>query len=164
MFGFVLGTACLIGLVWVVRGPRRLGSRYGWDSRRARDEGERRGFGGRAFVRWLFERLDTTPGQERVIRAAVDDLMDGAHAARRDLDDSRKDVARALRADSFDAEAMGEAFSKHDSALGALRRTAVQSLARIHEALDERQRQRLAELIESGRGRSWHGPYRSHVR
>lgn len=163
MFGFLLGTACLVGLIWVLRGPGHFGGCRRWDSHRYRDHDERRGFGGRAFQRWLFERLDTTPGQERVIRAAVDDLVDSAHAARRELDASRKDVARAMRGESFDAEAMGEAFAKHDAAMAALRRTAVESLGRAHESLDERQRQRLAELIESGIGRRWQGPYRTYA-
>ena len=163
MFGFLLGTACLVGLIWVLKGPRRHGACGAFGGRGFRDHDQQRGFGGRAFQRWLFERLDTTPGQERVIRAAVDDLIDQAHAARREVDASRKDVARAMRGDAFDAEAMGEAFAKHDSAMDGLRKAAVESLARTHEALDEGQRQRLAELIESGRGRRWHGPYRSHA-
>lgn len=164
MFGFLLGTACLVGLVWVLRGPhQQRGECRRWGAHRSGDWEDRRGFGGRAFLRWLFERLDTTPGQERVIRAAVDDLIDGAHAARRELEASRKDVARAVRAESFDAEAMGEAFAKHDAAISALRKTAVESLAKAHETLDDRQRARLAELIESGLGRRWHGPYRTYA-
>jgi len=161
MFGFVLGTACLVGLIWVLRGPGRHGGCSRWGSPRDREHEGRRGFGGRVFMRWLFERLDTTPGQERVIRAAADDLTDSVHAARREVEASRSDVARALRSDSFDAEAMGEAFAKHDAALAALRRAAVESLSRAHEVLDEGQRKRLAELVESGMGRRWHGPYRS---
>ncbi|MBI3200616.1 MAG: periplasmic heavy metal sensor [Polyangiaceae bacterium] len=162
MFGFLLGTACLVGLIWVVKGPRHHACRR-WDSRHFGEGDPGRGWGGRALQRWLFERLDTTPGQERVMRSAMDDLTDGLHSARRELQDSRKDLARALRADSFDAEALGEVFAKHDAALAALRRTAVESLSRTHEVLDERQRQRLADLIESERGRRWHGPYRSHA-
>jgi hypothetical protein len=66
-----------------------------------------------------------------------------------------------MRSESFDAESLGEAFAKHDSALSTLRNAVVEGLAKIHEALDEKQRARLAELIESGMGRRWHGPYRS---
>ena len=161
MFGFLLGTACLVGLIWVVKGPRHPACGR-WGSPHFRDHDERRSFGARAFSRRLFERLDTTPGQERVLRAALDDLMDGLHAARRDLEDSRKDLARALRAEAFDAEAMGEVFARHDAALAALRRTAMDGLGRTHEVLDDKQRQRLADLIESERGRRWHGPYRTH--
>ncbi|MBK7584025.1 MAG: periplasmic heavy metal sensor [Myxococcales bacterium] len=161
MFGFLMGTACLVGLVWVIRGGRALGG-CGPRSHRFRDHDGRSGHGARAFSRWLFERLDTTPGQERVIRSAIDDLVDQGHAAKRELEESRKDVARAMRADSFDAEAMGEAFAKHDVVLSSMRKAAVESLARTHEALDERQRQRLAEMIDAGIGRRWRGPYRSY--
>lgn len=165
MFGFLMGTACLVGLFWVLKGPRHFGHGcHGFGSRSGHERFDgRRGFGGRAFLHWLFERLDTTPGQERVIRAAADDLFDRVWAARREVDDSRKDVARAVRAESFDAEAMGEAFAKHDSAMAELRKALIDGLAKAHEALDERQRQRLAELIESGLGRRWHGPYRTHA-
>ena len=68
-----------------------------------------------------------------------------------------------MRADSFDAESLGEAFAKHDTAISTLRDAGVEGLAKIHEALDEKQRARLAELIESGMGRRWHGPYRSAI-
>lgn len=112
-------------------------------------------------MRWLYERLDTTPGQERVMRAAMDDFIDQAHVARREAEASRSYVARAMRSESFDAEALGEAFAKHDSALSTLRKAAVEGLGKVHEALDDRQRARLAELVESGIGRRWHGPYRS---
>jgi Spy/CpxP family protein refolding chaperone len=164
MFGFLLGTACLVGLFWVIRGPRGHHC-HGGRSERGRHwhhEGEGRGgFGRGAFMRWLYERLDTTPGQERVMRAVMDDFVDQAHSARREVEASRSDVARALRSESFDAEALGEAFAKHDSALSGLRNAAVEGLGKVHEALDDRQRARLAELIEAGMGRRWRGPYRS---
>jgi uncharacterized membrane protein len=169
MFGLLLGTACLVGLVWVLRGGRRndpcSGGRFERDWRGGHDFGWRergpRGFGRGMFLRWIFERLDTTPGQERVIRSAVDDFFDHAKGARRDVEATRSDVARAMAAESFDAEAMGEAFVKHDGALDDVRKAFVEALAKVHEVLDERQRARLSELIESGLGRRFHGPYRS---
>lgn len=167
MFGFILGTACLIGLFWVVRGGRRYGGHCGRGGRRWRDEevhegrSGRWGFGRRAVMRWLFERLDTTPGQERVIRDAVDGFVDQAIGARREVESSRADVARAMRGEAFDAESMGEAFGKHDNSMSDLRKAAMESLAKVHEVLDDRQRARLAELIEAGFARRWQGPYRS---
>jgi hypothetical protein len=168
MFGFLIGTACLIGLFCTLKRGRRFGGHCGhrgWhgESRGDSRYDERGGFGRSTLMRWLFERLDTTPGQERVMRTAVDDFIERARAARREVEDSRRDVARAMRSESFDAEALGEAFAKHDSALGTLRNAGVEGLAKIHEALDEKQRARLAELIESGMGRRWHGPYRSVI-
>jgi hypothetical protein len=171
MFGFILGTACLVGLFWVIRGGRRFGGHCGggWHGRRHggrhdwHDEvhSGRWGFGRRAILRWLFERLDTTPGQERVIRDAVENFVDSAIGARREVESSRADVARAMRAESFDAESMGEAFGKHDNVLSDLRKSAVEQLAKVHEILDDKQRARLAELIEQGFARRWQGPYRS---
>jgi len=169
MFGFLIGTACLIGLIWTLKRGHRFGGgcghrswhRGGWHGE-SRHEG-RGGFGRNAFLRWVYEHLDTTPGQERVMKSAVDDFMERARAARRDVEDSRRDVARAMKSESFDAESLGEAFAKHDSAITALRNAGVEGLAKIHEALDEKQRARLAELIESGIGRRWHGPYRSAI-
>jgi uncharacterized membrane protein len=171
MFGFILGTACLIGLFWVVRGGRRFGGHScgGWHGHRhggrhdAHDEvhSGRWGFGRRAIMRWLFERLDTTPGQERVIRDAVENFVDSVMGARREVESSRADVARAMRSESFDAESMGEAFGKHDNVLSDLRKNAVEQLAKVHEVLDDKQRARLAELIEQGFARRWQGPYRS---
>ncbi len=60
---------------------------------------------------------------------------------------------------------------KHDTTLSETRRAAVESLRKIHEALTEKQREQVAELIEKGppfgggfrgRGGRWGaGPYRS---
>jgi hypothetical protein len=173
MFGFILGTACLVGLIWVIKGGRRFGrgghcgSGRSWQRHDSwHDEAHgghpgRWGFGRRAVMRWLFERLDTTPGQERVIRDAVENFVDSAIGARREVESSRADLARAMRAESFDAESMGEAFGKHDNVLSDLRKSAVEQLAKVHEVLDDKQRARLAELIEQGSARRWQGPYRS---
>jgi len=165
MFGFIFGTACLVGLFYVVRGGRCGGRRWrghdSWHDGERESHSGRWGFGRRAVMRWLFERLDTTPGQERVIRDAVEGFIDQAMGARREVDSSRADVARAMRGDSFDAESMGEAWGKHDDALSDLRKASIESLAKVHEVLDDRQRARLAELIEAGFTRRWHGPYRS---
>lgn len=161
MFGFLLGTACLLGLVWVLRGGRRHGRCWSAERDFLPGGGDRRHFGRGMFLRWLFERLDTTPGQERVIRDAVDDFIDRAWRAKSDVEQSRGDVARAVGRDALDEAALGEVFAKHDGALSDVRQAFVGALAKIHEVLDERQRTRLAELIEAGVGRRWHGPYRS---
>ena len=113
------------------------------------------------FLRWLFERLDTTPGQERVIRDAVDDFVDHAWKAKSDLEATRGDVARAVGRDALDEGVLGEVFAKHDGSLSDVRQAFVATLGKIHEVLDERQRARLSELVEAGVGRPWYGPYRS---
>jgi hypothetical protein len=161
MFGFMIGIASLFGLIWVLRGGGggcgRGFSGRGW--------GRRRGWG-RGFGRWgmldgLFERLDVSSAQEKDIRAAIGELFDAGRDFRREVFDSRSDVARAFKADAFDATLMGEVFARHDDSLDKLRKAAVGSLAKIHAVLDDKQRERLASFFESGARGSWGGgPYR----
>jgi len=66
MFGFIVGAACLFGLVRVLRHARH--GHFGHHGPFGRFRG---GFGPRMMLRGLFERLDTTPGQEKVIAAAI---------------------------------------------------------------------------------------------
>ena len=91
MFGFLFGALCLGGMVYVLRRPYAFAhgggwhrgwhgdGRHGW--REGRDDagwgggGPRRGFGmpGRArmMLRWVYERLGTSPGQETVLADAA---------------------------------------------------------------------------------------------
>src|SRR5690242_15134806 len=92
MLGFLIGTVCLVALVKVVRHGRCGGWRYahgcgygggydsgcgGWHDRghghghgRWGGGWSRGGFGPGFMLRGLFARLETTPGQEKVIRDA----------------------------------------------------------------------------------------------
>lgn len=106
---------------------------------------------------WLATRLDASPEQSRVIRNEVDGFMDSTKELRRELRLSRDDIGRAMRGDSFDEEVMGETFGRQDDRIREIREALVGALARIHDVLDERQRRRLAELLETGPGA---GPYR----
>jgi hypothetical protein len=200
MIGFLIGAACLIGLVKVLRAGRGWGWRRGAFGRGAcgggwsgyggsgscgsgwrghhghhghDSYGERHGgsWGPRIFLRSLFERLDTSPGQEKVILSAVEDLFSKRRALREELEKSRADAARAVSGVVFDDTAMGAAFTRQDALLAELRDALSSSLKAIHEALDERQRKTLGDLIERGffRGGWGHhdhedrhgGPYRS---
>ena len=179
MCGFLIGTACLIGLlVTLARG--RAGS-CGWGggggcsswSRRSRwSEGheggpysDHGGGGGRWFLRGLFERLDTSPGQEKVILDAVNEVRVAGASARGEINKTRGDVAKAVRAASFDETVIGETFARHDSEMEAMRKALVGAMAKIHAVLDEKQRERLAEIIESGRPffGGFGGPYRRYA-
>jgi hypothetical protein len=118
------------------------------------------------MLRALFERLDASPAQEKVIAAAFEELRDSASKAREEIKGTRRDVARAVRGPSFDETVVGEVFARHDATLEELRKSAIGAVAKVHEALDERQRERLADLIESGPGfgfgrRGYGGPYRA---
>lgn len=173
MFGFVIGIACLWGLVRVVRGGRRgcgpFGMRRGFGhacsaGRRGRHDWDDEPWEGggrrsRFFLRGLFTRLDTTPGQEKEIQAAIDEVMDAGRALKNDVKDSRREVAGAFRGDDFDEELMASLLTRHDERIDELRRAMVSGLARIHATLDPDQRKHLARMLERGPG--WGGgPYR----
>jgi hypothetical protein len=153
MFGFFMGTACLVGLFYVLRGGRggcHGGGRWGGGGRHW---GRRGGPGG--VLRFLFEALDTSPGQEKEIRSAADEFFDQARSMRRDVREWRADVAKAVSGEFFDETTMGELFARQDDGLDKLRRSVVGGLARVHAVLDENQRKRLAELVERGPYRAW---------
>jgi hypothetical protein len=166
MLGFLFGTACLIGLFKVARGGchgYRGGGRCGsgfdgsfgdrsWGPPwRHRSHGGR-GFGPRFFLRSIFERLETTPGQEKVILQAADELRDAFGKARGDLRDTRSDFARIFRGDVVDEATLSDIFVKHDTVISETRRTAVEAVRKAHEALTEEQRSQVADFIERGRG------------
>lgn len=176
MLGFVIGTACLVGLVKVLRGRRcghggyggyghRRWGGHGCGGRGCDDGWGRRGRydddGGRSyddgapiFLRGIFERLGTTPGQERVIRDAVDELKQAAKKIADERRQTVRDVADAVRGADFSTEKMGDAFARLDGAVETLRTAAFSALAKVHDALDEPQRRKLADLIQRAGGPS----------
>jgi len=153
MLGFVIGTACLIGLIATVRRGRRF-RHFG-----------RMGGGPRFYLRRLFGWLGTSTAQEKVIVSAADELRSSFEEARGQLFATRTELADALRKPSFDAGALEEVFSRHDQALQRLREVATSAFARVHDALDEKQRIALAGVLENGMSRGYRGrsPYRGAV-
>jgi hypothetical protein len=106
---------------------------------------------GRGFVvRRLSEALDATPAQEKVIRAAADEFHQTASKLRGEGKRTRADLASAFRKSSFDEVMLGELYARHDRSLEEVRKAFVGMGARIHDALDEGQRERLATIIEEG--------------
>jgi Spy/CpxP family protein refolding chaperone len=154
MFGFLFGTACLLGLTATFAGRHHGQHRCGGQSR-----GFRHGRG-RFLLNRLLDRLDTTPGQEKVIREAVDTLLDEAHDAKRDFRGTRADVAQVVRAETLDRAAVEAIFDRHDTVIDRVRHTALDAFAKVHETLDQRQRKILAEIIESGPFGRGYGPFR----
>jgi hypothetical protein len=168
MLGFLFGTACLIGLFKVARGGchgYRGGGRWGeggygdhsWGPPwRHRGHGGR-GFGPRFFLRSIFERLETTPGQEKVVMQAADEIRDAFGKAKSNLRETRSDFARIFRGDVVDEASLSDIFVKHDTVISETRRSAVEAVRKAHEALTEEQRSRVADFIERGRGREGWG-------
>jgi uncharacterized membrane protein len=183
MLGFIIGTACLIGLVKVLR-RGACGGGYGYGGgggcggggwgRRGFRGGHHEGWGGGGgWSRWgggfggpgmilrgILEHLDATQDQEKVIVAAFHEVRDEARKHREELHKSRADIAKAMRSPGFDEVLLGELFARHDQTLEAMRRTVTGALAKVHNALDEKQRVRLAELIEEGPRAFRYGPPR----
>ena len=178
MFGFLVGGASLAGLIYTLRNHHGY-SYYGGGCGHHGGCGGGRccGHGGqhhrhgppwrgasrgrrRFFLRRLFEQLDTTPGQEKVIGRAVDRVAEAGKELRGELRGSLEGLADALRGDVLDEAALAALSADHDAALVRFRATATEALKEVHEALDEEQRAEVADFIESRR-RRWGGPYRS---
>jgi hypothetical protein len=142
MFGFIFGTACLIGLYAVARRGRHHYGHAGCHGRR--------GYGARFLFRRVLDRLDTTPGQEKVIRSAVNELEEEAWGLRREARATRAEIADALRGAELDQGALDRVFAKHDELIEKLRASFVRTADRVHGTLDERQRKQLAQMIDAG--------------
>lgn len=161
MFGFIIGTASLLGLIYVLRGGGCGHRHRGWHGGYG-GYGRRHGWGRWGILDGLFDRIGATRSQEDEIRSAVDELFRAARDFKEDMLKTREDVARAMKADAFDETLMGEVFGKQDDALDKLRKSVVGALAKAHSVLDERQRERLADLISGGFRRGFYGgPYRN---
>ena len=107
----------------------------------------------------LMRMLDTTPGQERVIREEVDAVRGRARAARDELHAARADLAEVVRAEPFDRARFDAALARVDAAWDGVKGQLGDSVGKIHGTLDARQRERLADLLASRRGPSF-GPFR----
>jgi hypothetical protein len=113
---------------------------------------EPRPFGrGSFFLGTLLDRLRATPVQERTIRAAFDEFRaETKRAGEGETKRTRQDLATALRNPSFDEVLLGELYARHDRSIEAVRKSFVGLMAKVHDALDEEQRARLAALVEKG--------------
>lgn len=139
MFGFLFGTVCLVALVKVVR---RGG---GW--------GHHAGGRRRWAMRYVFQKLGTTPGQERVIEDVANDLENKGRAMREALRTARADFANAMRAEGFDSTRAREAMDRQQTLIDELKAAALAGMQKIHEALDPEQRKRVGDLLEFGPSR-----------
>lgn len=131
----------------------------GWGGGGGWGGGDRGGFapfgGGRMrkrfVVRAVLDHVRATPAQERVIGAAFEEFRDemkrvsGGEGRR-----TRQEIVDALRRPTFDGVVLGEQFARHDTVLETARKSFVGLVAKIHDALEPEQRDRLAELIERG--------------
>jgi hypothetical protein len=167
--------AGIIGLVALVKRAffhRRFGYGGGRCGHRGHFRGHGGGWGGGGYgpgrswwLRALFSRLDTTPGQEREIRAAIEEVQRVAREAKQGVFGSREKIAKAVAGEAFDPSAIDDASAQVDAATGRVKDAFRAALEKVHGILDAKQRERLAELLEKGVGRGsfsgWGGPYRA---
>ena len=169
MLGLIVGAACVIGIGRMLR-RRAWHRRFAYGAYGGGCGGFDGGHGGygslrrapraaRWALRSFFERLETTPGQERVIVSALDELRENRKALRDELKQTKSDLGRAIEGGLIDDASLEESFARHDRLLAQLRVGFVEALKKITEALDEPQRKQLAQWLEGGFfRRGWGGP------
>ena len=172
MLGIIIGAACAFGIARMLR-RRAWHARYGYGgyghgcgpSHGLGYGGMgRRGYrssGGRWALRALFERLDTTPGQEKTILAALDELSENRKGLRDEARQTRVDLAHAVEGGLIEDTTLDDAFARHDRVIARTRVGFTEALKKVVEVLDESQRKQLASWIEGGSFRGgWGGPGR----
>ena len=167
MLGFIIGAACVVGLAKMIR-RRAWYARFGYGGGLGapgcgHGMGSRgmRGGGARWALRSVFERLETSPSQERVILAALDEVRENRKALRDELRQTRSDLARAIEGGLIEDATLEEAYARHDRLLAQLRVGFTEALKKVVEVLDEAQRKELASWLEGGFfRRGWGGPGR----
>ena len=112
------------------------------------------------MLRGLFTRLDTTPGQEKAIVAAVEELMETGRQVHKQGRTAREALAEAMRQPGLDSTTLAGARGKMQGAIDTMSQAVERALSTVHEALDDRQRRTLADLIEEGH--AWGGPWSGH--
>jgi Spy/CpxP family protein refolding chaperone len=171
--------AGIVGVVGLIKGlvfRRRFagghcggGPRWGGGFRsRWAHGGHGGGIGGSFWLRMLYTRLDTTPGQEREIRSALEELRERGRDAKSGMLDTRESLGRAIGGDTFDDSAFEVVSARVDATSEKMKDALVSALKRIHGVLDPKQRERLAELVSKGAfgrwgrggGGGYGGPYR----
>ena len=159
MFGFILGTLCLVALIATVRGRRYAGFGHGGRCGGPFDyEGPwREGFARRRhrmhprdLLRELFVRLDTTPGQEKAIVAILERARERARELRGGLKQTRAQLGALVASDVLDRAALQAVFATPRELFTRLESELEETLAAVHEVLDDRQRRILGELIADG--------------
>jgi len=157
MIGFIFGTACLIGLITIWTRHRHgyyafAGGRHGYGYHRHCGADERglgwrgRGGGGRVLYR-LLDRLDTTPGQEKAIKNALEEAGEQLAMIRQPLEELRSDLGEAMQREAFDRAQVEMLFTRGEGRLKEARATVIEALERVHAALEPEQRKQLGKIV-----------------
>ena len=158
--GLIVGTLCLIGLVHAVASKPRWYGPWAYPHGRGYCHGHGCGhergptFGPRGMLWSVLSRLDTTPGQEKAIVQALDELRSTVVGLRSSVRGARSKLARSVTAATFDETAWTEAEREIESSGREASKAAQAAMRKIHATLDDRQRERLGGMIDAG---FWHG-------
>jgi hypothetical protein len=173
MFGFVIGTVCLLGLIGLMRasfhhhhfahgygphgrggwGGRGWGGR-GWEGGRRGRSGFERGFA-QAAGEVVKRRLRIDEDQEGIVDHALTDLRETGKEYVEVLEDARKDLAAAFAGEAVDEAAIASVFARHDEELAKARRDAVSALKQIHSVLDPDQRKAATDWLGAAEPGRW---------
>jgi len=116
--------------------------------RRAQTRLARRG--ARRWLEALFERLDTSPRQERTILEAMDKFWDHLTEGRGELSAVRKQVAQVLASDQLDEGALSAALERVEDLIAKTKQELASVLTEVHSSLDSEQRKELADILSAG--------------
>jgi len=131
MFGFVIAGVSLAGLIY-------LGLR-------------RRHYGGYGAY-WAFRRLDTSPGQEKVIRTALSEARDVFRDFRASNRSAKEELVPLIEAENLDEQAVNSWLGARQRSFEELKPRLLQIAKTIHDVLDPEQRRKVARWAASSHG------------
>jgi uncharacterized membrane protein len=109
------------------------------------------GFGGGfSVVSRIAAELRLTREQEDVLRGSLRQGKAAMKDARGALGQARKDLAEAIRQESFDEVLLAEAVSRMETATQGMQKAIIGAVGDVHKVLDGDQRKRLASILEHG--------------
>lgn len=145
MLGILFGTICFVLLLRVLFGRRRF---FGWRGHGHWHHSHHRSR--RFFLRRLFHRLDTGPGQEKLMMQEAQTLRDTVGQLREEWSGVRSDLANVIREEHFDRSKVDALFRRQEEVFNRLRTAMADSAERVHATLDPQQKQTLASWVEQG--------------
>src|ERR1700689_1910748 len=121
-----------------------------------------RGGPGRRGLYMALAHIDASPAQERAIIAEDEHLQDRLRGAKGNVREARGNLAAVVRGSVLDDPALGALLGRVDASTGEARAAVLEALRNIHTVLDDKQRERIADLLDKGwwRSRGGGGPYR----
>lgn len=147
MLGWIIGTVAVVALVATIK-RRRFYARYGYPE--IGFYGPRRGLRGRGMLRGLFMQLETTPGQENAIVAALEEAFERLRDLKGDFTGTRRELAALIGSETLDRNALEALLGRQRGNLEVASAEVVRLLERTHEVLDDTQRRELGALLAEG--------------